>query len=480
MSARKTVRPWLNRNLLLGAAVGLLLALPTGVAAAPAASKDAVANVVRLNKEARQFFDAMEFTLAEKSLQKAIEIGEAAGLGPHVVMAGSYGNLGVLYASGLKDEAQALINFKKALELRPDYVPSKEMNSPEVKDLFDRARSEMEAAAPAPTPEATEASPSSEGQLRCPAPDVAKAGSSLKLRCAAEGALPAAEVVVYFHAGDSTPFRSRKMSADATLDGSPGWATQLPAEATSGDKLYLYFQARTKKGEILSAVGSAEDPSVVGIRASEPASKATSSGSRRARGTDAEGEGEGGAEAADSGFWWLGLGIGSGYGYAGKSGPEGYRGHLVPNDYKAGMAPAPLGQISPEVGYFLSPNYSLSLQGRFQYLPQTSARTANGAIAFLARLLYFTNGETVRFFIGPILGGGNGFRLQVRNIQTTITNGKPVSDTVRGGPLVFGAGGGLAIGLSDNWSVIGEINWLMGAPDFSMVFDFNLGLRVRL
>ena len=116
MRARKTVRLWFSRYLYLGAATWLLFALP---AEAAGTNQEAVKKVIALNKEARQFFDAMEFTLAEKSLKKALEIGEEAGLGPHVVMAGTHGNLGVLYATGIKDEAQALFQFKKALELRP-------------------------------------------------------------------------------------------------------------------------------------------------------------------------------------------------------------------------------------------------------------------------------------------------------------------------------------------------------------------------
>ena len=98
MSARKTVRPWFNRHLFLGAAAWLLFALPAGAAAAAGVNQEAVKKVVALNKEARQFFDAMEFTLAEKSLKEALEIGEEAGLGNHPVMAGTHGNLGVLYS----------------------------------------------------------------------------------------------------------------------------------------------------------------------------------------------------------------------------------------------------------------------------------------------------------------------------------------------------------------------------------------------
>ena len=473
MSARKTVRPWFNRHLFLGAAAWLLFALPAGAAAAAGVNQEAVKKVVALNKEARQFFDAMEFTLAEKSLKKALEIGEEAGLGNHPVMAGTHGNLGVLYSSGIKNEDRAIYHFKKALELRPDYVPSTEMRPPEVKDLFQRARSEVDNTTTPSIPDTTESSALPQGQLRCPVAEVARARSSLKLRCVAERSLPASEVIVYYRAGDSSEFRKRKMWTEPSLDGSPGWATQLPPEATSGDALLLYFEARDSLGEVVASVGSADSPATVGIRAGYRGAMGTGS----LRGADGEGEGETvGGKSSKSDFWWIGLGLGSGYGYAGHSGPEGYHGQVT--DYVAGRAPAPLGQVSPEVGYFLTPKLSLSVQGRLQYLPQTSSRTADGAVAFLARLLYFTHGEKVRFYVGPVLGGGNGFRLQVTGLHTK--NGRTVSDTVRGGPFIFGAGGGMAVGLSESWSWILEANLLAGASDFSMVVDLNTGLRVRL
>jgi hypothetical protein len=470
MSARKNVRPWFKRHLFLGAAIWLLYALPAGTAAAAGVNQDAVAKVVRLNKEARQFFDAMEFTLAEKSLKKALEIGEATALGDHVVMAGTHGNLGVLYATGIKNEDQALLHFKKALELRPEYVPSKEMSSPEVKDLFQRARSEMDTPGTPPIPDTTGPSTSSGGQLRCPAADVARAGSSLKLRCVADGTLAATEVIVYFRSGQGS-FRSRKLSSESTLDGSPSWGTQLPREATSGEQLFLYFEARNRQGEVVSSVGSADSPTTIGIRSGGATGAGSSSRGGGEPDVDVDGEPAHGA----GGPWWLGLGLGSGVGYAGGKGPEIYH----KTDFVAGYAFASLGHATPEVGYFLSPNLSLSLQGRFQYIPQTAGNpTAPAAIAFLVRLLYFSNGETVRFYAGPILGGGQGFRLFVSGLKTE--NGNKRGDTVLGGPVVAGAGGGISVGLSDDWSWIVEVNGLAGFPTFSMVMDVNTGIRVRL
>jgi len=479
MSAQKSVRPWFNRHLFLAVATLLLLALPAGTVVAAGENKEAVAKVIRLNKEARQFFDAMEFSLAEKSLNKALEIGEAAALGNHAVMAGTHGNLAVLYASGLKNEDQALFHFKKALEMQPQYLPTAGTDAAEVKELFERAKSEMQTSSPAPSPEPSEPPAAPQGPLLCPTANAATAGSSVKLRCVVEGSLPLAEVTVFFRARDTSPFKSRKMSAEAALDGTPGWGTQLPPEATSGQQLSLYFQARNKRGKVVASVGSVVEPVEIEIRGAEGG--ATGAASRAGR-DEAEGEGETeGGPLKTSGYWWLGLGVGIGYGYAGSSGPEVYHATVV--KYTPGVAWAKAAQVTPEVGYFLTPSLSLSLQGRIQYIPQAAGNsTAPAAVAFLGRLLYFTSGKTVRFYGSGILGGGQGFRLYVEGLKNNGKNGTPpiVNDTVLGGPVVFGVGGGMAIGLSDSWSWILEINGLGGVPAFSMVADINTGVRLRL
>ena len=472
MSAQKSVRPWFGRHLVSGSAVCFIIAT-AGMASAAGPSQEAVGKVMRLNREARQFYDAMEFALAEKNLTKALEIGEAAALGNHVVMAGTHGNLGVLYATGIKDDAKALEHFKKALELRPEYVPSKELSSPEVKELFQQARSEMQAPGPA-VPNPPDTPPGSEGKLQCPVASVAKAGMSLKLRCVADSAVGAAEVTVYFRTEAGSTIHSRKMTTEASLDGSPSWTTLLPGEIIAGDQLSLYFEARNKSGDVVGAVGSADDPTQVGIR-----SGVTSTSSLPRLDGD-EGDGEGKPKEADG--WWLGFGIGTGYGYAKGDGPEAYRKYA--EGFQAGAAPATLFHLIPAVGYFVTPSLSLSLEGRLQEMSQWSTRTARGAIAFLLRLMYFTNGDTVRFYGGAVLGGGEGFRLTVADLPTK--SDRPsnipakVTDTVKGGPVIMGAAGGMAINLSQSWSWIIETNALIGFPIVSMVMDFNTGIRFKI
>lgn len=463
MSAQKNVRLWPIRYLILGAAGWLLSAIPTPSALAAPVDQEAVAEVVRLNKEARTLFDGMEFDMAEQSLKKALQIGDAAELGNHVVMVGTYGNLGVLYATGLKNEAEAVAHFKKALELRPDYVPSKELSSPEVKELFQRAKADAEASPPSAIPDVEAPAETTSGQLSCPVADTATTGTPLKLRCVAESALGAKDVLVYYHAGTSSKFRSLKMNAESAMDGTPSWTAALAPDALSDEQLFLYFEARNRKSKVVATVNSSSNPIVVAIRASQPSASETN---------EDEEQGE-----SDGIPLWFGFGIGTGYGYAG-SDPESYKPYIV--DFQHGAAPAKLFHLTPEIGYFLSPNWSLSLQGRLQMMQQWSPKTAKGAIAFLGRLLYFTSGETLRFYGGAVLGGGEGFRLVVSDVRTKDYHLDKVSTTVRGGPVVAGATAGLAVHLSDRWSWILETNALIGFPDVSMIADFNTGIRFSL
>jgi len=132
----------------------------------------------------------------------------------------------------------------------------------------------------------------------------------------------------------------------------------------------------------------------------------------------------------------------------------------------------------PEVGYFIVPNLSLSLQGRFHTSLSLPVPYCRASVSFLARLLYFGSGENVSFYLGPVLGGGyEGFRLVVSGLGTN--NGNVRTDTVAGGPVVAASAGGMSVSLSDSWSWIIDLNGWPGSPTFAMVLDFNTGLRVR-
>ena len=83
------------------------------------------------------------------------------------------------------------------------------------------------------------------------------------------------------------------------------------------------------------------------------------------------------------------------------------------------------------------------------------------------------------------MGGGEGFRLIAYPAQSLPTppNGDPqyanFKDTVRGGPVLAGVGGGYLYEISKGVSWMAEINLLAGFPHFAAVADFNTGFQVN-
>jgi len=106
-------------------------------------------------------------------------------------MAGTYGNLGVLYATGIKNETKPSSISRRPWNCDPTTY-HKEMSSPEVKDLFQRAHSEMENTSATPFPTTPETSTRRKASFAVQPRLVARRASSLKLRCVAEGSLPPA------------------------------------------------------------------------------------------------------------------------------------------------------------------------------------------------------------------------------------------------------------------------------------------------
>lgn len=180
----------------------------------------------------------------------------------------------------------------------------------------------------------------------------------------------------------------------------------------------------------------------------------------------------GGTDRSAAKRTWIGLGIGAGAGYANGRGVEAFDAYI--SKYRPGFALAALAHATPELGRFVLPNVALSLQGRLQWRPQDDPYTASGAWAVLARALFFTTASRARLYSALSFGGGDGFRLLVK---ARTADKKTVEDTVRGGPLLAGAGGGFSYALADRFTWIVEANLLIGMPIVSMVLDLNTGLR---
>ncbi|MDX2018837.1 MAG: hypothetical protein SF187_01245 [Deltaproteobacteria bacterium] len=458
---------------------------------AHAAGLEQASKVLTLNREAMELYEELEFELAKRSLDEAVATIRSAQLESHMVAAKTYGNLGILFAAGFKDAEKAAAYFQSALAVKADYQLPKEFTTPEAVAALQAARSgpavAKEAAAINKEPEAatTRAKGSSEAAtLRCPSSGDVFAGDDVTLRCVTTPGFTPASVVLYYKAPGEEDFTALPMRSKAARNNKAMWSASIPARDVSGKWVPFYFEAKDQGGETLALAGRYESPNILTVKGEDTSVR--KSARKRPQEDPANGDDEenplekgkkGEEEGVYAGRWFIGLGLGSGAGYSPDPKLEvygQYGGSVTP-----GMLFAGGGHALPEVGYMVSDHVGISVQGRVQYIPRPNTVSAGGAFAAFVRALFFTGTGPSRFYGILQAGGGEGFRLKmspvVKNAATGTTTRE--QDTVRGGPLVAGAGGGYAYGLTETLDFTLETNLLAGAPDFALAFDVNAGLR---
>jgi hypothetical protein len=330
--------------------------------------------------------------------------------------------------------------------------------------------------------------------LDCPTPDDVPPDKAVKLRCAAAGNLGLAKVVLMYRVPGSEEWGTVDMERTPK-----GWYQgKLPKKAVTGKSVQLYFEGRNAAGKPVVSNGRADSPNLILIREEAAAAAAEEETGVNKQAIDREenplaqsdeptgprlylGKVDKSKIGLDTRYgnrrWWIGLGIGSGYGYAKGDGLE-TRPDLQ-QYYKAGLGWAGLGHLAPEVGYQVTPDIAVSIQGRNQWIPQSGPYakfTASGAQSVLARGLFFSKQSRLRFYGSMMVGGGEGFRFVLYPDQMRTD----YKDTVRGGPYLGGVGGGLYYEMTHATSFVTELNALAGFPIFSTVVDINVAFQVNL
>ena len=293
---------------------------------------------------------------------------------------------------------------------------------------------------------------------------------------------------------------------DTVMTRSPkGWLqAKIPKKAVTGKSIQFYFEGRNANGKPVVANGGPDSPNIVLLVEESSAGETSSAaGSGEDENPLEDDEGPRGPrlhlghvdkdrEGLDTRFgkrkWWIGLGIGTGAGYAKGKGFEAVNSspdpqfHGLQSGFHPGLAWAGLGQVAPEVGYAFNPDIAVSLEGRLQYIGQPSQYAkfgARGAISVLAKLLFYTKQNQLRFFGSVIAGGGEGFRLIGYPDDGQPNKYTDFKDTILGGPVVAGLGGGVYYELAKSISAVGEIHGLAGFPTFSIVLDVQAALQVN-
>jgi hypothetical protein len=195
--------------------------------------------------------------------------------------------------------------------------------------------------------------------------------------------------------------------------------------------------------------------------------------------------------------WWIGFGLGAGVGSvsgysecAWNEGPQSdgrnYSGFCVRGlgahrtKLASGTGTTPL-HLAPEVGYYLTAHWALSLQGRFQVLTLADKGAAKTAEAALLRAAYVFGTERIRPY--AMLGVGGGWvrhRVNLGKVATLAEDPaisqRDIVDTVRAGPFLLTFGGGLRFAVHRHFGLQAELSVLVAEPDPTVHADLHVGV----
>jgi hypothetical protein len=149
----RLARRW-RRDLL---AAGVLVAAWALLAAAPAWAQgggagSGVPKITRLNKQALDAFDSLNFDQAKTLLEEALTEADNAGLNNDESAARTHLNMGMLLIAGFQQKEQAIDHFKAALKARPDIAAPAGLFNPEVQTVFDEVKENMKTEPEPPQP----------------------------------------------------------------------------------------------------------------------------------------------------------------------------------------------------------------------------------------------------------------------------------------------------------------------------------------
>jgi hypothetical protein len=353
--------------------------------------------------------------------------------------------------------------------------------------------------------------------LYCPAVEEAPEGHEIVLRCAVKPKLKAERVLLYYRASGAPTY------AAAAMQSSPkGWLeASIPEEAATGESMQYYCEARDSDDNVVATSGQEDIPNPIILT---PAAPGETSARRQ---VVASGKGDGDdplkrikdeqkSEIREldlhrrrKGAIWAGVGGGTGFGYHLASLLEWRQGADVPT-YSAGVRIAGTVTGYLELGYLITDHIGVAAQGRFEWISsegsgdRTNGSPATRAISVLGRGLYYldlgTGNSQIQF--SADLGGGDGYRFAfpptnpggkakepdpnsshcLYYVGTIECVPKPtlVTDTVRSGPLVYGAGVGFIYHINSHFAANVELRFLAAGPHFGLLGEGYANLQFAL
>jgi Tetratricopeptide repeat len=451
----------------------LLAAAPRAVAQGEDTA--VVDKITKMNKKAVEEYENLNFEEARKILKDALDIASQNGLDKHPIKARTHIHLGVVILGGFKQRELAMKQFRKALEIQPDIKLTKSLANPEIQEAFDEAAKPVEEGTGGEKPEGEKSEQPEKPNEPLVHKPITRAtqGKPIAIEAVVDTTLGITKVVLGYRTGTGGDFLGRQMK-----EASPGkWISEIPASATSGDRVSYYIDAQGADGDTIASKGSADEPLGIALK-----------------GAGAPSRDEGDEEEEEGGLrrFFVGLGVGSGIGWTTGSGEVNVMHTISP----AGFAPSKLLHIAPELGYFVSPTLMLSVQARLQIVSGPTPEpgpaqycgsdmlcsTAKNAIAVLVKGTKFLSDSSKFRPYGAVAVGGGYIRHvaafpSVGNVCGTKGNEACV-DTVKAGYVLIGPAGGFFYNLTPAFALAVAVNTYLGFPDFTFHVDFNGGAAV--
>jgi hypothetical protein len=481
---------WPSASWLLRGVCALLLVLSLTTRAGAESQDDTIAKITQMNKDAVTAYQAQKFDDARKILKQALDLADATGLQQHPITARTHIHMGIVIISGFKQRDLGIKQFKKALEIQATINLTKALVTPELTEAFNEAKGAAAAAPVAPppaaspepaeapsepaSPPAATASPDQDeeasGIVHQPITD-GKKGSAISVTVGVQADLKFDKMVLAYRPEGATDFLGREMKAVA--EGRYG--AEIPTTATVGATVAYYIEADDAEGNAVATKGTVDNPLVINL------------GGAKAAVHKSEEESEEEEDDEPDHQYFVGLMLGTGFGWATGTGDTNHDVSISP----AGIAPATLLHIAPEFGYWLTSSLMLSVQLRYQIITGTvdpyfngmDYKTAKYAFAAFAKATWKLGDDegSLHPFFSLMAGGG-----YIRHVVTLHPMRAPTGcgpmmnqtcvDTIQGGPILVGPGGGIFYDLTDSLSLVGQANAVLGFWDFTFNLDINVGL----
>jgi hypothetical protein len=469
-------------------ALAALLLVPLRARAEATPDPDeAIDQITQMNREAITAFQAKKYEDARKVLKQALDLAAQAGLDKHPIKARTHIHFGIVAIVGFNQRDLGIKQFKKALEIQSDIGLTKSLVTPDLEKAFAEAKGGGTPPPPPPPAETPKAPPPAAPPMEKKEPDVpasglvhepvaeGKQGSAISVTVAVQNDMEFEKMILAYRPEGASEFLGREMKE--VSDGRYG--AEIPTSATNGGTVAYYIEAEDANGAPIAARGSVDNPIVIHL---------LGVGITRHGGDEDEEEDE--DDEGPDHKYYAAMMIGAGFGWATGAGDTNADINVSP----AGLAPAGLVQVAPEVGYWLNSSLMLSLQLRYEYItgttdiyettqtqcPNKVCHTANYAFAAFAKATWkYGEGKWHPFF--SLAAGGGRIRHVVSFKNQGFTNCGPnhneaCSDTIGAGPVLLGPGGGLMYDLFENASIVAQSNAVLGFPTFTANIDLNVGV----